>query len=669
MPWICGLAAFFLYRMSGAGSLFWGDAGEFTAAARTLGIGHAYGHPLFWLAGRIAILLLPSDPAHAMNLLTALSASAVCVVIAFWTLGRCKDRLQPAACSWTVLLVTLLYALSPTVWTQATFTEVYHFQALFLVLSFYFWDQAFFFPARHTALFAGFYFFGLAATLGYYVLPLILIPVLLWILRVRPDIRISHMAAGAAFFLLGLTIWLYLPVRSALNPAFMVMKVDSLPAFIRYLTRASFAHIRVAGSAGIGIALRETLKSVVSNTGAAAVLFFFFWLAAPKEERRTPVFYAAAGLGLFLMFGLMIPFQFNFRQMVDMDVYFIPVFLVLVPVMAAGATSLARIMKKSWIAVLLIPLAVITGMRWKNIDISGSRTVTRFQEYLAIYITAGSTVFPVSDEVAHPLMYHLYGLGNADNFRLITRAPAGESAPSGEAVPPADSLVRFIEIEDPVLERFISGLGYLSAGPFLASPGDTVAARNLEEGLEAFSPDSVIPDRSNRLDRQSLARIWARKGVEWYFRYSNAPDTQGTGLAFGKAVLAFTRAFRFDDSSFEGALHAGNLALAYAKSGRMGEAEHYALKAVRLNPLEPAPYRVLYTAAVQRNEWPRALGILKKLTLLIPNDPEIDMNAAALLLLMNQPGRAREAYERALKKGGSRREEIEKALSNGRSIG
>ena len=81
-PILCGILAFILYESTNSEGLFWGDSGEFISVAKVLGIGHPYGHPLFWLVGRLAILLNPSHPAFAMNQITALFSALTCVVIA-----------------------------------------------------------------------------------------------------------------------------------------------------------------------------------------------------------------------------------------------------------------------------------------------------------------------------------------------------------------------------------------------------------------------------------------------------------------------------------------------------------------------------------------------------------------------------------------------------------
>ena len=132
IPILCGILATFLYEITNARGLFWGDAGEFLAVSNVLGIGHAYGHPLFWLAGRISILLQPANPAAAMNHLVAVVSGATCALVALFVREVIRERMPSSLSALTMISVAGLYATATTVWMQATFVEVYNFQAFFI---------------------------------------------------------------------------------------------------------------------------------------------------------------------------------------------------------------------------------------------------------------------------------------------------------------------------------------------------------------------------------------------------------------------------------------------------------------------------------------------------------------------------------------------------------
>ena len=177
-PLFCGLFLFILYELTSARGIYWGDSGEFISVSNSLGIGHAYGHPLFWLVGRIAILLNPSNPASAMNHLTAVFSSLTCIVIAMTTTQLIPAHVSKLSRIVIISIVAVIYGTAHTVWTYATFTEVYNFQAFFIALSIYFFNAYLGHSGKTCHLLASAYFFGIALTLGYYIFILLIFPVL-----------------------------------------------------------------------------------------------------------------------------------------------------------------------------------------------------------------------------------------------------------------------------------------------------------------------------------------------------------------------------------------------------------------------------------------------------------------------------------------------------------
>ena len=96
-PVLTGIVAFVIYIFTNVREIYWGDAGEFTAAAATLGIGHPYGHPLFWLLGRVSIMLIPAHPAAAMSFLTALTGAGTAAVAALMAREWLPEKISTTA--------------------------------------------------------------------------------------------------------------------------------------------------------------------------------------------------------------------------------------------------------------------------------------------------------------------------------------------------------------------------------------------------------------------------------------------------------------------------------------------------------------------------------------------------------------------------------------------
>ncbi|MDQ6634491.1 MAG: DUF2723 domain-containing protein, partial [Gemmatimonadota bacterium] len=125
------LLASYLATMA-PGVTFW-DAGEFIAAAHTLGIPHPPGTPLFVAVGRVWTLALAPmlGTARAMNLL-----SGCCTVLAgaitAWLVARETGARSDTA--WGAVAGALCAGLMATAWANATETEVYAAALVHVVL-------------------------------------------------------------------------------------------------------------------------------------------------------------------------------------------------------------------------------------------------------------------------------------------------------------------------------------------------------------------------------------------------------------------------------------------------------------------------------------------------------------------------------------------------------
>jgi tetratricopeptide (TPR) repeat protein len=663
-PVIAGILACLIYELTNARGLFWGDSGEFLAAAHTLGIGHAYGHPLFWLAGRVAILLLPGNPAAAMNLLTVLTSGAAVAVVAMLARDVCGKSRPVLDRILAVLTVSGVYAFAATIWTQATFIEVYNFQALFLALALYFLNRYISIQSNPFCLFASAYFFGVAVTLGFYVLSVLIVPFLLLLLpRSRCGIRVSHLSGALLLFAAGLSLWIYLPVRSGADPVFTLQKIHSFSDFIRYLGREQFETLGVAGIHAAGVSVSETVKIVMANAGLFGMILILagIWMIARDRNNRPLLVYLVSSLILFIVFTLLIPMNLTFRQMVDMDVYFIPALLVLVPFLALGACQLLQWLKGPLRFVLIIPVVVLTAFRWGDQDISRNTLPGEFSAYLTENLPAGSRLLLQSDEVAHPLLYHLYGVKIRDDFNILMKENMSLDSLVFDQAAGDSSL--FIEINDSFLNTFFPRDTFLLAGPFIAFPGDTTAARSLEaEFARRFDPENLHLDSMNRLDRMSMARLWARRGVFWFHMYRKYSGHPENGSYYGRAVNALQKAFLLDDFSLEGALHASNLAQAFMNMEDAEEARVYAERALDLNSKSPGAHRVLYNMAVKEKDYKTALIHLKQLSRVTPGDGQVFMNMALIHYLLKQDNRARDAYETGIQKGAPDHPELKARL-------
>ena len=662
---ICTLLTYVLYEVTNAPGLFWGDGGEFLAASSTLGIGHAYGHPLFWLVGRLSTLFHPGNPEAAMAHFTAVISAATCGIVALLVRDWCREGYSPLDRAVIIFSVTGLYATATTVWTQATFIEVYNFQAFFIALGLYFLNRFVMYEDHVTTLFVSVYFWGLSITLGLYVVLLFVLPVMLfWRVRSRLRVPLKHLLVSAFFVLLGMSIWIYLPVRSGVETVFYWEKIKSAGDLINYLGRKEFIIHEVAGTSGWMISLSETLKIILMNISLWGVLIIIFslWSILSDKKNHLGIPYLISAFFLIVFFALFMPLNLNYRQMVDMDVYFIPALILFPPILALGTGKLMKLLKKPLRPLVILPVFIIVWSRFGEIDVSDKQTIQTFTDYLTSNLPKRARVIPVSDEVLHPLLYHLYAAGHVDDFALYK----GKEIDFDHILinrPPECPGV-FVEINDYFLINLFPQDDYVLSGPFLAPVQDSASSQQLETIFqERFSPENMGIEDLNRLDRFSLARIWSRRGVYWFHEYLKIVGSGGEGHQVQqRAADAFRKAVDLDNFSLEGSLHASNLALSLLRLGDIGQAEHYAQQAIRLNANSPDAHNAFYSVTVRQKDYSRALYHLKKLARFDPKDGEIHLNMALMYALLNQPSEAKEAYQKGIDLGAEHRDRLRSAI-------
>lgn len=109
-----------VYRDFGSADTF-----EFQVTAPTLGIAHPTGYPLYLLLGKLWTLLPFGTVAFRLNVGTAFYAIVTCLIL-YSLIYELFERVTPA------VLAALLFAVTPTFWSQAVEAEVYSLHTVFV---------------------------------------------------------------------------------------------------------------------------------------------------------------------------------------------------------------------------------------------------------------------------------------------------------------------------------------------------------------------------------------------------------------------------------------------------------------------------------------------------------------------------------------------------------
>ncbi|MEP6857969.1 MAG: DUF2723 domain-containing protein [Gemmatimonadales bacterium] len=217
---------FVLYLLTLAPSVAMWDTGEYMAAAKVLGIPHPPGNPFFvLLAHAFGSLPIPVSYAARINILAALASACSAGfwfliterIVARWILERWQ-RLVVAG------LATLIGATAFTVWNQSVVNEkVYTISLLFFTIASWLmiqWIEDPDGPGADRLLILIAFLLGLGYSnhpAGFLPLPAAGVAVLM--VRWRTLLRWKLVLTALAALVLGLTPFIYEPVRAAYFPA------------------------------------------------------------------------------------------------------------------------------------------------------------------------------------------------------------------------------------------------------------------------------------------------------------------------------------------------------------------------------------------------------------------------------------------------------------------
>ena len=163
---IVGLVAFSLYRATLLPGGDFGDTGSFQATVDSPLITPRDGYPLYFAIGALSVRLSGAEPAHTLNLVSAIEGALACGLLVLVGAELSGSILAGAGAA-------LLFAVSFTFWSQAIIAEVYALHAALLALTMWLllrWQH----QPTDTRLFAFFAVFALA--FGNHLSMVLLIP-------------------------------------------------------------------------------------------------------------------------------------------------------------------------------------------------------------------------------------------------------------------------------------------------------------------------------------------------------------------------------------------------------------------------------------------------------------------------------------------------------------
>ena len=413
-----GIAVFALYAAGACRTIYVGDSGELVAAVHTLGIPHPSGYPLYVLLGKLWTLLVPAGSiAFRMSLFSAACAAAAVALL--YRLGLRLGFARSAA-----VTAALLLAVAPSFWGEANVQRVYALNALFVVLAV---TAAFSWHAsrdeRHLLVAA--LLCGLGAT-NHTFMALMAAAIGLFAVIAAPALarRPRLVVAGAGCFLAGLLPYLYLPIRSRMDPRLDWGNPETPAAFRDVVLRRDFwDRAWIEGPSDLLVVLADYARSVVVElVGVGAVLMLAGIVAG---RRRWPVMLPLLVMGVNLV---AVALHGSRSDIFIWHRYYIPSYAMAALLAGMGAQWVIERMPRARLLPLAIP-ALGLVLNFREFDRSRYRIAEDFSRKLLETIPPGAHLSASDDNILFVLIYLHLVEGARPDLDLVLQGVGSANLP------------------------------------------------------------------------------------------------------------------------------------------------------------------------------------------------------------------------------------------------
>lgn len=421
------LISFLLYLNTLAPTVLTFDSATLQTRAYVLGIGYPTGYPTYIMLGKLFTYLPFGDVAYRVNLSSAVYGSLAGAVIYLTALRTIPGR-RNALAHGAAILAALAFLTGPTFWSQAVIAEVYTLNILFVTSTLYSllaWRDT----NRDRYLVAAAFFTGLAMT-GHMTSGLLIPAALIFVFLVGPTrlLSLRFVAKGLGAFVVGLSPYLYLPIRASMDPPANYANPSNLQNFWFILSGGNFKGQMFAYGLNrlperLVLYTEELLRQfpLVLLAGALVGIVLLF-----LRDRALAVFLTTLMLG-YLVFAL----EYGIS---DIYPYFIPTYLLLALFLAVGLgwileslwrmtwmRSLPRSLAPATVLILVLAVAALGALDTRTqVDQSGNYEFRRVLESVAAETQKGSTVMGQQETATLRYMQLVEGRREDLNLQTVT---------------------------------------------------------------------------------------------------------------------------------------------------------------------------------------------------------------------------------------------------------
>lgn len=348
------LATLALYVKTLCPDIFWQDSGLYTRSVSLLGSGVPPGFPGYHLAAYLFTMFPGLDPVAGLNFFSAVggAVSALFIVYLFYEVADGGTWRAPGAA-----VAALLYGAAPTIWIQATTCEVYTLNLALTAATMwalFVWRRG----SGPAYLYLASFLYGLACT-NHPQQAVMLLPYGAFLVMNgrRAGLKWGHVAPAAALWFLAMSIYLYLPVRSAAGIACDWGKPRTLHGLCFHITAKEFqGQMFSAPGAVVVLRLKQAGSLLIDQYSwvglAAGVAGLLLWVRKRWKDFLYFVLMTVATLALTVNYN-----SFGFRAW-----YFIFYMLIALAIGYLAAWGAARLAERKrilgWVAVAVALAAI-----------------------------------------------------------------------------------------------------------------------------------------------------------------------------------------------------------------------------------------------------------------------------------------------------------------------
>jgi tetratricopeptide (TPR) repeat protein len=402
------LITFAFYLLTVCRQVYIGDAGELSFTIYTMSIAHPPGYPLLTLLGKLFLFFVPGNVGHVLNCLSALLSAGTAGIAAHVIrnvlfVSEARDEINSIAIS---IAAAILWGFCNALWATAVGFEVYSLGMFLMLLSFFALFR-YVETRNQNFLIASAYFFFLGLT-NHLTVAAMFLPILLTLISRKAPLIMYILLFG--FFLIAISAYLYIPIRSAQHPIGDWDHPATLGPLLDHITAKRYR------SYISGFRLDNYLQNIWRSISILAqqfpiglgVLGIIGFFVVPNFSRRTKLFF-------------MLIFFFNFLTVAiydipDIDQYYLPTFFLSVIGIAGLITWLFNRYPVGWMkwsgpAVLAIIIIATINMNYSRNDQSHNNLTYTYGMDIMNSVPQGSIIISVADN-SNSSLYYLHYVEN-----------------------------------------------------------------------------------------------------------------------------------------------------------------------------------------------------------------------------------------------------------------